>query len=93
MRSIPKAEQETVIRFDAEENIAHIDTATPAVIRKLDKLAEAFPDTYRCVRVDAGYYAKRFTVPASFIRFGKPPSKARKAAGRALASTINSAPK
>jgi hypothetical protein len=90
MKSLTRAEQETVIRFDAEEQIAHIDTANPATIRKLDKLAAEHPDTYRCVRVDPEYLAKRYTVPASFVRFGKPASEARKAqAARMRAKSRN----
>ena len=85
MRSLIKAEQETVIRWDAEEGIAYIDTATPVVIRKLDKLVEEHPEAYRCVRVDSLYFAKRYTVAASYIRFGKPASAARREAGRKLA--------
>ena len=88
MRSISRAEQETIIRFDAEEQIAHIDTANPATIRKLDKLAGQFPDAYKCVRVDGEYPAKRYTVPASFIRFRKPASEAQRAAGRERAEAL-----
>lgn len=77
MRSIPRCEQETVVRFDAEALIAYIDSATPATIRKLDRLCEQFPGTYKCVRVDNEYFAKRYEVPVSFIRFGKPLSEAQ----------------
>ena len=83
MYRLSRAEMETVIRYDAEERIAHIDTAMPAIVRKLDKLAEAYPDVYRCVGVDDRYGAKRYEVDARFIRFGKPASEARKAVGRA----------
>ena len=77
-----KAEQETTIRWDAEERIAHIDTAYAPMIAKLDKLVEAHPDTYKCVFVDERYHAKKYRVPAAFIRFGKPASEAQKAAAR-----------
>jgi hypothetical protein len=83
MYKLSKAEQETIIRWDAEERIAHIDTAYPPMIDKLDKLVEAFPDTYRCVFVDELYHAKKYRAPASFIKFGKPASEAQKAAARA----------
>lgn len=88
MKTISRAEQETVIRWDAEENIAHIDTANPATIRKLDKLVEAYPDIYRCVRADREYLAKRYTCSASFIRVGKPASEAVRAASRAKAKNL-----
>lgn len=83
-----KAEQETIIRWDAEERIAHIDTAQASMISKLDRLVAAFPDTYKCVFVDKLYQAKKYEVPASFIRFGKPASEAQKAAGRERAKAL-----
>lgn len=88
MKTISRAEQETVIRWDAEENIAHIDTANPATIRKLDKLVKAYPDIYRCVRIDREYLAKRYTCSASFFRIGKPASEAVRAASRAKAKNL-----
>ncbi len=88
MRTITRAEQETIIRWDAEEQVAHVDTANPATIRKLDKLVAEFPDAYRCVREDAEYPAKRYAFPARYVRFGKPPSEAQREAGRAAAARI-----
>jgi hypothetical protein len=41
MYKLVKAEQETIIRWDAEERIAHIDTAYAPMIAKLDRLVEA----------------------------------------------------
>ena len=86
--TLTRRERETIIRWDAEEQVAYIDTANPVDIRKLDRLVEEFPDTYRCVKVDEKYGAKKYKVPASFIRYGKPASEARKAAdierGKAL---------
>lgn len=35
MYKLSKAEQETIIRWDAEERIAHIDTAYPPMIDNL----------------------------------------------------------
>ena len=83
MHKLIMAEQETIIRWDAEERIAHIDTAYAPMIAKLDRLVVAYPKTYKCVFVDEHYFAKKYKVPASFIRFGKPASEAQKAAARA----------
>lgn len=82
MYSLTRAEQETVIRWDAETRTASIDTADPVTIRKLDKLAAEHPDTYRCARVDDIYHSKRYEVPARYIRFGKPASDAQREANR-----------
>ena len=88
MYKLIKAEQETIIRWDAEERIAHIDSAYAPMIAKLDKLVEAYPNTYKCVFVDERYYAKKYEVPASFIRFRKPASEAQKAASRERAKVL-----
>ena len=77
MYQLSRAEQETVIRWDAEEQLAHIHSATPATIRKLDKLAAEFPTVYRCTRTDDKYLAKDYEVDAKYVRFAKPPSEAR----------------
>ena len=82
MYKLIKAEQETIIRWDAEERIAHIDTAYAPKIAMLDKLVAAYPKTYKCVFVDERYHAKKYEVPASYIKFGKPASEAQKAAAR-----------
>ena len=88
MYKLIKAEQETIIRWDAEEGIAHIDSAYAPMIAKLDKLVEAYPNTYKCVFVDERYYAKKYKVPASFVKFGKPASEAKKAASRERAKVL-----
>ena len=79
---LSRAEMEVLIRFDADERIAHIYASYPAYIRKLDRLVEAHPETYRCVKADA--YSKSYEAPADRIRFGSPATEAQKAAGRAL---------
>lgn len=90
MYSIPKAEQETVIRLDAIEHIANIYTCDPVYIRKFDKLAEQYPSEYKCVWTDDKYFAKKYCVDSRFIRFGKPASEAqRKASSENLKKTAN----
>lgn len=73
-------ERETTVRWDAEERIAHIYTADPVYIRRLDKLVEQFPDVYKLVIRDQ--YGAKYTVPNKYVRFGKPASEAQKAAAR-----------
>ena len=80
--ALTRTEQETVIRWDALTKTAVIDTATPEVIRKLDKLAGQFPEVYKVVRVDQNFYAKRYEVDARYIRFRKPASAAQRNAAR-----------
>lgn len=66
-----RAEQETIVRWDAEERIAHIFSANPTDCRRLKALCKEFPDTYKLTRetkseifVDA---------PVDRIAFRKPP--------------------
>lgn len=59
-----REEQETTICWDAAARTADIFSADPAIIRKLDKLAEQYPDTYRCTKIDTAYGNKFYTVPA-----------------------------
>ena len=78
-------ERETHIMWNAADKVATIDTADPVTIRKLDKLAQEFPETYRVTREDPIYGTKWYEVSARYIRFGKPASEARREASRAKA--------
>lgn len=82
MYTLTRAEQEIVIVWDAESRTATIDTADPVTIRKLDRLAEQYPEEYRLVSEDVLYNAKRYEVPAKYIRFGKPASDAQREAAK-----------
>ncbi len=77
-----RAEMETTIRFDAEEKTAHIYTADPVYLRKLDKLTETNPESYRLIWTEPGGGAKKYEAPARLIRFGKPASEAQKESAR-----------
>lgn len=81
-----RAEQETIIAWDAESRAATIDTADPVTIRKLDKLVAEHPEVYRLVAEDVLYNAKRYEVPAKYIRFGKPASEAQREASKRKAA-------
>ena len=76
--SLTRAERETVICFDAEERIAHIYTSDPVYIRRLDKMCEEDPETYKCVEVDRLGYFKKYEAPADRIAFRKAPTEARR---------------
>jgi len=79
---LTREEQETIISWYAADGTASVYSADPKVIRKLDKLTAAFPDVYKCTRVDSIYKTKDYIVPTRFIRFGKPASQARIDAAR-----------
>jgi hypothetical protein len=80
MYKLTQEEKETTINWCAADDTVTVDTADPVVLRKLDKLAEAYPDTYRVVRIDPNYVAKTYSFPAKYIRFVKPASEAKIAA-------------
>ena len=82
MYKLTREEQETIINWCSADDTASIYSADPVVIRKLDKLSVAFPDVYKCTRVDPVYKTKDYIVPARFIRFGKPASQAKIKAAR-----------
>ena len=80
-----RAEQETSIVWDEEEKVAHIYTASPVTMRKLDKLCASYPDEYKCLWVEkAGerITAAKYAAPSKRIRFGKPASEAKREAAR-----------
>jgi len=79
---LTREERETIINWCSADNTATVYTADPVVIRKLDRLTAVCPETYKCTRVDSICGAKDYTVPARFIRFGKPASQARIEAAR-----------
>lgn len=84
-----RQEMETTIVFDDEEKLAHIYTASPVSMRKLDKLCHDHPGTYKRVwiecQVDGKVTAARYEAPSKYIRFGKPPSEAQREAARRTA--------
>lgn len=70
-----RAEQETSIVWDEEEKVAHIYTASPVNMRKLDKLCEQCGEYTRVwTETDKGgrIIAAKYKVAAKLIRFGKP---------------------
>lgn len=85
MYNLTREEQETHIMWNAATKTATIDTADPAVIRKLDKLTQEHPEAYRITRTDELYGTKWYEVDARYIRFGKPASEAVREAARAKA--------
>ena len=88
-----RAEREVSIVWDEEERTAHLYTASQPTMRKLDKLCEAFPDVYKCVWEEAQggvVTARKYTFPAKYVRFGKPPSEAQKATAKAAGERLRS---
>ena len=82
MYKLSKAEMQTHITWDAEQKQATVYTCDPATIRKLDRMVRECPDTYRCIWEGQNPTAKKYTLPARYVRFGHPASEAVIAANR-----------
>lgn len=90
--SISREEMETTIVWDEKDKVARIWTASPVTQRKLDKLVEQFPDVYKRTgqTVDKDGTIRWYEVNQKYIRFAKPPSEARREAGRRNAERLRS---
>lgn len=83
-------EQETVITYNREEKTATVYSADPVVLRKLERLHEKHPDTYRFIEeetMNGEVISKTYIVPKRMIRFGTPvkmSDEQREAAARRL---------
>lgn len=89
-------EMETSIVWNDAMKTAFVYTASPVSMRKLDKLVEQFPAVYRRTwteETDGRITAAKYTVDARLIRFGKPASEARIAAGKRAAVKMHSTPR
>lgn len=64
---LTRYEMETTINFNAEEGTAVLYTRDKAVMRRLDKLVEEFPEIYKCIRetgIDKTYeFPKKYAIP------------------------------
>lgn len=64
---LTRYEMETTINFNAEEGTAVLYTRDKAVMRRLDKLVEEFPEIYKCIRetgIDKTYeFPKMYAIP------------------------------
>lgn len=67
---LTRYEQETIINFSADDQIATIYTRDPAIMRIIDALVIEFPDIYKCIgETDID---KTYEMPKSFVSYRKP---------------------
>ena len=67
---LKRYEQETIINFNAQDQIATLYTRDPAIIRKIDALVIEYPDTFKCIgETDID---KTYSMPKSFVTYRKP---------------------
>ena len=67
---LSRFEQETIINFNAGEEMATVYTRDPAVMRRLDALVIEFPEVYRCI--GATDIDKTYEMPKSSVTYRKP---------------------
>ena len=86
---LSRLEQETLVNYNAGEQTATVYTRDKAVMRRLDALKDAFPDTYRLIsETDID---KTYEMPKSLVNFRKPMriSEAQREAARERMSKLN----
>lgn len=71
--ALSSIERETIITLNAAEGTAEVFTLDPVYVRKLDKLCEREPDSYKLVKRDgeAAYY----TMPKRLLSFRTPTTR------------------
>ena len=70
---LSKLERETVVSYDDSSRSVTVYSASPVVIRRLDRLCAEFPGVYRCISRENDPPAARYEVNEKrFIRFGRP---------------------
>ena len=68
--NLTKYEQETIINYNAGEQMATVYTADKVVMRKIDALVTEYPDIYRVVNeTDVG---KEYSMPKAYVGYRKP---------------------
>lgn len=67
---LTRYEQETIINFNAQDQMATLYTRDPAVIRKVDALVIEYPDIFKCIgETDID---KTYEMPKSVVTYRKP---------------------
>ena len=70
MSKLTKYEMETIVNYNAAEQTATVYTRDKAVMRKLDRLVEAYPESYRLV--EQTEIDKTYSMPKSYVTYRKP---------------------
>lgn len=69
-----RAEQETIINFNAAENTAELYTSDPVWIRKMDKMVESNPEQFKVGKGETyqgDIVAKRYSFPKQLLTIRK----------------------
>ena len=67
---LTKYEKETIILMNAGDKDATVYTVDRTVMRRLDALVKAYPESYRIVSEDD--ISKTYSMPKSYVSYRKP---------------------
>ena len=67
---LTRYEQETLINFNAQDQMATLYTRDPAIMRKVDALVIGYPEIYKCIAKSD--IDKTYEMPKSAISYRKP---------------------
>ncbi len=70
MTNLTKYEMETVVNYNAAEQMATVYTREKSVMRRLDRLVADYPDIYKLLKqtdID-----KTYSMPKSYVNYRKP---------------------
>lgn len=87
MEKLTNYERETVICFEDSTDQSKIYTCNKALMRKLDRLANEFPEAYTLLKYDE--VSVTYQAPKKLISFRKPSSLAKKESARQRALQSN----
>jgi len=76
--TLSKYERETIITYSEDTDKADVYTCSKSIMRKLDKMCDYYPDTYRLIGKDE--YSATYECPINRIRFANPVSDKQKQA-------------
>ena len=68
--SLTRYEQETIINYNNGDKLVSLYTADTVVMKKLDKLVEKYPDTYKMIKQDS--VSKTYEFSKKLISFRPP---------------------
>lgn len=86
---LTRYDQETIINFNAQDQMATLYTRDPAVMRKVDALVTEHPDIFKCIgETDID---KTYSMPKSRISYRKPRriSEAKREQARSAMQKLN----
>lgn len=69
---IPKAELETIIRYDEAEPTASVYTTNAKLLAQLNAMALEFPDVVKLESINPDGIAREYTLPKKLIAIRKP---------------------